>query len=81
MLTIHTITRVRFDLIRAVKIAAKRAEEDGAHQRVSTRKTVRLRWCQIEKGHRTRTFERELESHIQQRRSDHRDREEFRFTP
>src|SRR5687768_15788930 len=45
-----------------------------------TRKAVRLRRCQVEKWHRTRAFERELESDIQQCCSDHRDCEKFRFT-
>ena len=79
MQTIHTITRVRFDLIRAVQIAAN-----------APKKTALVSECPLGKlyvsgGVRSkngtgRALEGELEGHIQQRRPDHRNREKFRFT-
>lgn len=47
---------------------------------MSAWKTVRLRRPRIEERNRTRTFERQLQRHVQKRAADHRDRKEFCFT-
>ena len=72
---IQMTARTRFLLIRAVSNCSEGAEETAAHERVSTRKTVRLGWQQVEERSRPCSFECQLESDIQQRAAEHRERE------
>ena len=58
----------------------QRSEENGARQRMSTRKAVRLRSRKVEEWNRSGTFEGQLQRDIQQPGADHCYRKELRFS-